>query len=60
MKQVLSLIIAGMFLVSTVQAAETKRVCVMQKDKAGKEKEVCKKVKVHKKLDGTKVPDKKK
>lgn len=39
---------------------ETKRVCVMQKDaKTGKEKEVCKQVKVHKKLDGTKVPEKK-
>ena len=60
MKQVLALVITGMFLVSTAQAAETKKVCVMQKDKSGKEKEVCKKVKIHKKLDGTKVPDKKK
>ena len=60
MKKVLALVITGMFLVTSVNAAETKRVCVMQKDKAGKEKEVCKKVKVHKKLDGTKVPDKKK
>jgi len=41
-------------------AAETKRVCVEQKDqKTGKMKEVCKDVKVHKKLEGTKVPDKK-
>ena len=32
----------------------------MQKDaKTGKEKEVCKTIKVHKKLDGTKVPEKK-
>lgn len=39
---------------------ETKRVCLDQKDsKTGKTKEVCKTVKVHKKLDGTKVPDKK-
>lgn len=39
---------------------ETKKACVMQKDaKTGKEKEVCKNVKVHKKLDGTKVPEKK-
>ena len=39
---------------------ETKRVCVMQKDsKTQKEKEVCKMVKVHKKLEGTKVPEKK-
>lgn len=43
-----------------VQAAETKRTCITQKDpKTGKEKEVCKNVKVHKKLDGTKVPEKK-
>jgi len=41
-------------------AAETKKSCVMQKDqKTGKEKEVCKEIKVHKKLDGTKVPEKK-
>jgi hypothetical protein len=41
-------------------AAETKKACVIQKDaKTGKEKEVCKEIKVHKKLDGTKVPEKK-
>lgn len=41
-------------------AAETKRVCVQQTDpKTKKAKEVCKEVKVHKKLEGTKVPDKK-
>jgi hypothetical protein len=41
--------------------AETKRVCITQKDaKTGKEKEVCKNVKVHKKLDGTPVPEPKK
>ena len=46
---------------SVAQAAETKKVCVMQKDqKTGKEKEVCKDVKVHKKLEGTPVPEKKK
>ena len=38
-----------------------KKVCVMQKDtKSGKEKEVCREMKVHKKLDGTKVPENKK
>lgn len=44
-----------------VQAeAEKKKVCVMQKDpKTNKEKEVCKDVKQHKKLEGTKVPEKK-
>ena len=41
-------------------AAETKKACVMQKDqKTGKEKEVCKEIKVHKKLEGTAVPEKK-
>jgi len=60
MKQVLALIVASMFLVSAAQAVETKKECVTQKDKAGKEKEVCKTIKVHKKLDGEKIPDKKK
>jgi hypothetical protein len=45
---------------ATDKAPQTKKVCVMQKDaKTGKEKEVCKTVKVHKKLEGTKVPEKK-
>jgi hypothetical protein len=40
-------------------AAETKKVCVEQTDaKTKKPKQVCKDVKVHKKLEGTKVPDK--
>jgi len=39
---------------------QVKKACVIQKDaKTGKEKEVCKEIKVHKKLDGTKVPEKK-
>jgi hypothetical protein len=57
-----SLILAtNLFAVSIVHAEpETKKVCVMQKDaKTGKEKEVCKNVKIHKKLEGTKVPEKK-
>ena len=41
-------------------APKTKKVCVMQKDaKTGKEKEVCKEIKIHKKHEGTKVPEKK-
>lgn len=41
-------------------AAETKKVCVEQIDaKTKKPKQVCKDVKVHKKLEGTQVPDKK-
>ena len=43
-----------------IAEAETQKACVTQKDaKTGKEKEVCKTIKVHKKLEGTKVPDKK-
>ena len=41
-------------------AAETQKVCVKEVDrKTKKEKEVCKTIKIHKKLDGTKIPDKK-
>lgn len=41
--------------------AEEKRVCVQQRDaKTQKEKQVCKTVKIHKKLEGTKIPDGKK
>ena len=49
-------------------AAEIKEVCKDKKDKAGqiivdkktkKPVQECKKIKVHKKLEGTKVPDKK-
>lgn len=41
-------------------AAETKKVCVDQTDPKTKTvKQVCKDVKVHKKLEGTAVPDKK-
>ena len=44
----------------TAYAVETKKVCVDQKDaKTGKVKQVCKDVKVHKKLDSTPVPTKK-
>ena len=41
-------------------AAETKKICVKEFDnKTKKEKEVCKTIKVHKKLDGTALPQKK-
>lgn len=47
-------------LVNSAFAVETKKACVMQKDsKTGKEKEVCKTIKVHKKLEGTEIPPKK-
>lgn len=42
-------------------APKTKKVCVTQKDaKSGKDKEVCKTIKIHKKHEGTKVPEGKK
>jgi hypothetical protein len=41
-----------------IHAAETKKVCNAEKDRKGKEVQVCREVKVHKKLDGTKVPPK--
>jgi hypothetical protein len=41
-------------------AAESKKVCVKEFDnKTKKEKEVCKTIKVHKKLEGTEIPTKK-
>jgi len=54
-------------LASTAFAAETKEVCTDVKDKAGKlvknkdgsTKQMCKTIKVHKKVEGTKVPEKK-
>lgn len=53
----LSALLAAVFAMP-VFANETKEVCNMQKDAKGKEVKVCKKVKIHKKLDGTKVPPK--
>ena len=56
----LNLVVWSLVGYQVAYAAETKKSCVMQKDpKTGKEKEVCKDIKVHKKLDGTKVPEKK-
>jgi hypothetical protein len=43
-----------------VKEPETKLVCVEEKvTKTGKVKKVCKTIKIHKKLEGTKVPEKK-
>jgi hypothetical protein len=58
MKKIIALVVA-LTVSSVAMAAETKRVCTTQKDaKTGKEKEVCKNVKIHKKHEGTKVPEK--
>lgn len=54
MKKLIALIA---FVPLVLFAAETKKVCHKEKQK-GKEVQVCKEVKIHKKLDGTKVPPK--
>jgi hypothetical protein len=51
-------ILLSSVLVFQIHAAETKKVCHAEKDRKGKEVQVCREVKVHKKLDGTKVPPK--
>ena len=48
----------SLFLVFNIHAGETKKVCNAQKDKKGKEVQVCREVKIHRKLDATKVPPK--
>jgi hypothetical protein len=66
----LCVVVGTMFLAYNNPAfaeTETKKVCVdVKKDgkdvkdpKTGKTKQSCKEIKVHKKLEGTKVPDKK-
>ena len=68
MKSILLSLFVSLALINSVYAeAETKTVCVDKlgkdgqpvKDKAGKPQQTCKEIKVHKKLEGTKVPDKK-
>jgi hypothetical protein len=55
----LALVLSLLAPAAVFATAETKRVCVEQVDaKTKKPKEVCKQVKVHKKLEGTKVPEK--
>ena len=57
----LALTVAYPSVYSAEEAPKTKKACVTQKDpKTGKDKEVCKTVKVHKKHEGTAVPEKKK
>ena len=62
-----AIVLATALFALTATAAETRKVCVDVKDKAGqvqmdkngKPKQNCKQVKQHKKLDGTVVPGKK-
>jgi len=66
MKTILAVLLTSIAL-SVSAEGETKRVCVdkltsdgkVVKDKAGKPVQECKEMKVHKKLEGTKVPEKK-
>ena len=59
MKKLLALVIAATMSLG-VMAAEKEKVCIDVKDaKTGKTKQECKEVKKHKKLEGTKVPEKK-
>ena len=51
-------VVLSLLLVFNIHAGETKKVCNAQKDKKGKEVQVCREVKIHKKLDATKVPPK--
>lgn len=63
MKKLLALLIAGAFIVPVMadEAPKKEKACVTQKDpKTGKEKEVCKEIKKHKKHEGTKIEDAKK
>jgi hypothetical protein len=70
MKKLIAAIMVALpltFSVSYVQSAEVQKVCIdkVTKDgkpvlgKDGKQVQECKEMKVHKKLEGTKVPEKK-
>lgn len=62
----LSLVLGSQLVIASEAAKETKRICVdvmkdgkPVKDAKGNVKQNCKEVKQHKKLEGTKVPEKK-
>jgi hypothetical protein len=68
MKTILAVLFTSIVLsVSIAEAAEVKKVCVDKVtndgkkvlDKEGKPVQECKEIKVHQKLEGTKVPEKK-
>jgi hypothetical protein len=67
MKNLITLLLVSALSVSVYADAEVKEVCkdrkdskgAVVKDKAGKVRQECKKIRVHKKLEGTAVPDKK-
>ena len=67
MKNLITLLLVSTLSVSVYAEALVKEVCKDRKDKAGKvvvdkagkPKQECKKIRVHKKLEGTPVPEKK-
>jgi hypothetical protein len=59
MKPLLLAVIVSIASLSSFAEAETKKVC-HDEIKNGKTSQVCKTIKVHKKLEGTDIPDKKK
>ena len=68
MKNILTAIAIAFSMSAVYAAGEMKEVCHAKVDKAGKpvidkktgkQAQECKKIKVHKKLEGTKVPEKK-
>jgi len=59
MKSLLLALIVSIASLNAFAEAEVKKVCHEQ-DKNGKKVQVCKNVKVHKKLEGTDIPEKKK
>lgn len=68
MNKLIASIIASLALISSVYAEPEKKVVCVDKvanngkpvlDKNGKQVQECKEIKVHKKLEGTKVPEKK-
>ena len=67
MKRIIFAALISVFAVTSYAEAEKKEVCKdvvgkdgqVVKDKAGKPKQTCKTIKVHKKLEGTAVPVKK-
>ena len=54
----LFLMLAFITPVMSAEAVKTKKICKDVKDKDGKIKQTCKTIKLHKKVQGTKVPEK--
>jgi hypothetical protein len=59
MRNVIVLALFAAFSLNAYAGGEVKKVCHMERNKQGKEVPVCKTIKVHKKLEGKKVPGQK-